>query len=695
MGSQSCANNTMKTSIALAIALFAIVGAFAAADFSDDTEFVQYGEDNGHGDEAMVDALSEMRIHAPMHLKFHVSRINKHAMLLQKAKAYGHDFSASSKAIKAALAALLSQLNAGHKHDKAALAAAHKNSKAAISTTESNGKTKCVEYKNKACPTKRIEGEAKAKMDAAHTRMRNIGKSKACDSLAHGTWGGVDVDKANPKFGTVVRNAWDKKRGEYVAAHTKWMAEKKVFETAQKAHTEAMAAFTTAVNLEASNAHNACKNAHKQYNDLKNEVFNNVKSRKHVYIASLIIHCYVDNLKSNSAAKSCADKKRKSDTSMWNISANNLAACVSKAALQERFGPLSWKPSSKSCELKHWNERAHKEMQTKEKNTKESNAKEIEAKEKVTKEVNAKEKAAKAKLERDTKAAKEKKEKEDERKLKERNTKEAQMKENNSKEKSLKKEKSDKEKATKESQAKEKVKKEKDAKEKAAKEKAAKKKEASNKESSKKEKDAKERATKKERSDKEKVSKEKLEKEKAREEKKNKAIEKDEKEKTAKAAAIAKEKDDKARERKSKDDERNAKKKEQQSKEATAKSNERNDKAAAAERKKKADEKEQKRRAAGTCTVTAYEHNSYRGRVEQRHSICHRGRYDIRYGTYCRRRGFQASSFKLSSGCQQVQLWDEDACRYGYGDNVNIYHSVSSVKYDLNDDICAISIWSK
>merc|ERR1711934_461647 len=160
------------------------------------------------------------------------------------------------------------------------------------------------------------------------------------------------------------------------------------------------------------------------------------------------------------------------------------------------------------------------------------------------------------------------------------------------------------------------------------------------------------------------VSKEKLEKEKAREEKKNKA-----KEKAAKAAAIAKEKDDKARERKSKDDERNA--------------------------KKKADEKEQKRRAAGTCTVTAYEHNSYRGRVEQRHSICHRGRYDIRYGTYGRRRGFQASSFKLSSGCQQVQLWDEDACRYGYGDNVNIHHSVSSVKYDLNDDICAISIWSK
>merc|ERR1711939_647393 len=208
------------------------------------------------------------------------------------------------------------------------------------------------------------------------------------------------------------------------AAHTKWMAEKKVFETAQKAHTEAMAAFTTAVNLEASNAHNACKNAHKQYNDLKNEVFNNVKSRKHVYIASLIIHCYVDNLKSNSAAKSCADKKRKSDTSMWNISANNLAACVSKAALQERFGPLSWKPSSKSCELKHWNERAHKEMQTKEKNTKESSKKEKDAKERATKkERSDKEKVSKEKLEKE-KAREEKKNKAIEKDKKEKTSKE-------------------------------------------------------------------------------------------------------------------------------------------------------------------------------------------------------------------------------------------------------------------------------
>merc|ERR1711959_138828 len=645
MGSNRVLNNTMKASFALAIALCAIIAVVSADSDELVGRAMQYeeaheeGADNSHM--AVVKAaLSDMRASAPAHLKFHVSRISKHAMLIRRAKAYGHNFSRSYEAIRAALASLMGQLNAGHKHDKDALAAAYRNSQAAIATTETNGKTKCVEYKNKACPTKRIEGEAKAKMDAAHTKMRNIGKGKICSSTGHGTWGSMDVDKSHPKFGTIVRNAWDKKRGEYVAAHTKYNNEKKLFDAAAKAHVEAMAAFTTAVKIEANNANTACRNAHTQYNNLVKEVMSNVKSRKHVYIASLVITCYIGDLK---VAKSCADKKRKSDTSQWNISASPLAACVSKGALEERFGPLSWKASAKSCELKHWNERAHKETQTKEKNNKEINAKkEAAAKERVTKEVNAKEKAAKAKLERDTKKAKEE---------------------------------------------------------------ARKKKEASDKEKVKKEHGAKAAAKKKEHADKEKKNKEKFAKEKAREEKKDKAIEKDKKEKTAKeksskekaakAAAVAKEKDDKAKERRDKDNERSSKKKEQQSKEANTKATERNNKAAAAERKKKADEKEQKRRVAGTCTVKAYEHNNYRGRLEQHHSVCRSGRYDIRYGTHGRRRRFQASSFKLSSGCKQVQLWDEDACRYNYGDNDNIRHSVASVKYDLNDDICGISIWSK
>merc|ERR1711981_847008 len=100
-------------------------------------------------------------------------------------------------------------------------------------------------------------------------------------------------------------------------------------------------------------------------------------------------------------------------------------------------------------------------------------------------------------------------------------------------------------------------------------------------------------------------------------------------------------------------------------------------------------------RARNTCTVWAYEHNHFRGRLMRQHSYCGTGRHDIRFHRMQRRRrGFHASSFKLSSGCQLVQLWDEDGCRFGYGDNMNIRHSTGSVTWDLNDDTCGMSIWS-
>jgi len=195
----------------------------------------------------------------------------------------------------------------------------------------------------------------------------------------------------------------------------------------------------------------------------------------------------------------------------------------------------------------------------------------------------------------------------------------------------------------------------------------------------------------KERAKKEKANKKKEKEEKAREEKKNKALEKDQKAKEK----VAKEQKAKADERNKKAKERSDKHKERQSKENKTKANERNEKAAAAERKQKADERERKRRAAGTCTVKAYDGTSYTGALQQQHSICASGRKDIRYSTHGRRRGFLASSFRISSGCQKVQLWDEDACRYGYGHNMNIHSSAPSVTYDLNDDVCGISIWSK
>merc|ERR1711988_283556 len=219
-----------------------------------------------------------------------------------------------------------------------------------------------------------------------------------------------------------------KTRAKYVSAHEKYQTEKKIYEAAAKTHTEAMAAFTTAVKIEAANTNTACRNGHKEYNILKNEVAANVASRKQVYIASLVISCYVDNISANSAAKACADKKRSADTSQWNISFSPLDACIETRVLESRFGPMDWKPSSKTCELKHWNERAHKEKITKEKNAKEADAKERDAKEKAEKE-----KAAKIKLERDTKHKKEQKEKKDEKDLKEKTAKEKSAKERNAK----------------------------------------------------------------------------------------------------------------------------------------------------------------------------------------------------------------------------------------------------------------------
>merc|ERR1711937_456542 len=180
--------------------------------------------------------------------------------------------------------------------------------------------------------------------------------------------------------------------------------------------------------------------------------------------------------------------------------------------------------------------------------------------------------------------------------------------------------------------------------------------------------------------------------------------------KNKEAAAKAKERHDKAvkKERKAKADERRSKElssKEQTSKERTTKERKNKaerahkERAGRAERSHKERSYKQERtnkersskqyRARNTCTVWAYEHNNYQGRVMRHHSYCGPGRQDVRFHRmYRRRRGFHASSFKLSSGCRQVQLWDEDSCRYGYGDNMNIRSSTSSVTWDLNDDTC-------
>merc|ERR1711959_578853 len=99
------------------------------------------------------------------------------------------------------------------------------------------------------------------------------------------------------------------------------------------------------------------------------------------------------------------------------------------------------------------------------------------------------------------------------------------------------------------------------------------------------------------------------------------------------------------------------------------------------------------RHSKNVCTVHAYEHNNFHGRA---HGWAVRAsKQVIRMPNYGRRRGYQASSFRMSgAGCRMVQLWDEDRCHENYRDNVNIHSSVRSVKWDLNDDICAITVWA-
>merc|ERR1712057_32212 len=71
------------------------------------------------------------------------------------------------------------------------------------------------------------------------------------------------------------------------------------------------------------------------------------------------------------SAKACADRKRRASTSQWNINAGSLARCPSKAHLTNSMGPAGWKPTVKSCTMKHWHNAAH---------VKENKAKEVAAK---------------------------------------------------------------------------------------------------------------------------------------------------------------------------------------------------------------------------------------------------------------------------------------------------------------------------
>merc|ERR1712139_488339 len=135
----------------------------------------------------------------------------------------------------------------------------------------------------------------------------------------------------------------------YVKAKTKHDNAIKAHEDSINKHNAAMSAFSTALNIEAANTLATCKTAHAEFEALKKEVASNVMTRKQVYIAGLVIKCYVSHMTDNGAAKKCADKNRSASTSKFDITAPTMAPCKSKAHNTDSYGPVSWKPTTSNC----------------------------------------------------------------------------------------------------------------------------------------------------------------------------------------------------------------------------------------------------------------------------------------------------------------------------------------------------------
>merc|ERR1711970_1395305 len=398
---------TMQSCVFFALALAAVAfGSSHNEDFSEGYELLQ----DVPAEENLLSAVHEMRQFAPMLLQEHVKVVAHHAELIQdsKAKAYAHDFTKSQAAIKAALSSLNAELQSGHDHDVEALKVAKASGNKVVTDADAAAKSRVRVYRDQACPTKRSEESADAKKQAAKKKMDGIADKNICHGLST-TWGDMDIDKSAAKYGVALRNGWDKVRTDFVKAKSAHSEATKEHNAAIAAHQRSMAGFKTALGIEAQNVLDACRAA-----------------RKQTYVAGLVIRCYVDNITSNSGAKTCADRARSADVSRWNINGGTLHPCASKVANENSFGPKDWTATPGNCKgAKERNgERSSKEKASKEVKAKEAGAKEKEAK-KVEKERTDKERAAKekeceakAKVERDNKATKERKAKADEKKAK-------------------------------------------------------------------------------------------------------------------------------------------------------------------------------------------------------------------------------------------------------------------------------------
>merc|ERR1712093_941254 len=374
---------------------------------------------------SLMDAVKHLRAHTPARYAHHVATVSKHAMAAiesSKTKAYVHNFRSTQAAIRAALKTLNDELLAGHKHDESVLRNAKASHVNAVSGTVSGAKSKVKSYKHKGCPTKRNEENANEKKMKAKAKRDNLGNGKICP--LNTTWGDMDVEKAVPKYGSELRNAWDKKRAEWLKHHNAYTAAASVHTRASTEHNKVMASFKTALNLEASNAKTACDNANAEFATLKRDVASNVATRKQVHISSLVVKCYVDHMTSNSGAKICADKARKANVSIWNINGGALPACSSKAAYANSFGPSGWRATKDNC-APHRAEVSQKERAKKEKANKKKEKDEKAREERKNKAIEKDEKEKNTKAAEKKSKATERNNKHHERQSKEKNSKAA------------------------------------------------------------------------------------------------------------------------------------------------------------------------------------------------------------------------------------------------------------------------------
>lgn len=229
---------------------------------------------------------------------------------------------------------------------------------------------------------------------------------------------------------------WAKARGQWVKRTAQHNAAIKAHKQARRTHDKSMTKLKVALNLEAKNTHRSCLDTHKDYQRLNADVQRNVRTRKEVYIATLIVACYAE-FTNNAKAKVCQARKRRSNTSRWNIKPKSLKACASRTRIADLLGPRNWQPTYRNC-AEHRRIAAEKaaklkEKQQKERAVKERRRKENAAKERKVKERTSKERNAKARLERDRKHRQERASKHQERVSKERTNKERSAKESNNK----------------------------------------------------------------------------------------------------------------------------------------------------------------------------------------------------------------------------------------------------------------------